>query len=207
MADIPSLVQSVITGLVAGGATAATTVGASWRSFKQRLAALEEKVGSPGSSTEARTGLFLALHNLEASLRTPLTDLAETVRKLRREVDTWADEPPDWAHRLVRGGARSTSVNMEIFQEIEGRWEARLKSLTDRVKHLEEQLDDHTRRAKRDGYVPMDEYQEDSRKRAMEIAKIRENLSVTNGFLKGVMASMGYIDPEEPPTNPGGRRK
>jgi len=208
MADLVPLIQSIVTGLIAGGATAATTVGASWRDFKKRLTALEEKVGNPGSSTEAKTGFFLAIQNLEASLRNPLNELGDKVAKLRREVDNWADDPPDWMHRLVRSKTSSQSFNLEIFQELEGKFEARVKSLSERTKHLEEALDEHTRRSKRDGYVTIEEYQEDSRKRGEEIAKIRENLSVTNGFLRGVMGAMGYIDHEEPPTVPGtGRRK
>lgn len=209
MSDLVPLVQSIVTGLIAGGASAATTVGASWRDFKKRLTALEEKVGNPGSSTEAKTGFFLAIQNLEASLRNPLTELGDKVVKLRREVDNWADDPPDWAHRLVRSKTNSTSVNLEIFQELEGRFDARVKSLADRVKRMEETLDEIARRSKRPpGFVTVEEYQDDSRKRGEEIAKIRENLSVTNGFLRGVMATMGYIDHEEPPTMPGtGRRK
>ena len=71
MADTTPLIQSIFTGLLAGGASAATTIGASWRDFKSRLAALESKVGVPGSSMENSTGLFLAVRNLEASLRAP----------------------------------------------------------------------------------------------------------------------------------------
>ena len=195
MTDLTSLVQSVVTGLIAGGATAATTVGASWRDFKKRLTSLEERVGHAGSSTEAKTGFFLALHNLEASLRGPLTELTERFNKFRREVDGWADDPPDWAHRLVRTKTGS-STNLEFFTELEGRLDARVKSLAERIKRLEENLEEHLRKVKRDELITLDEYQADSRKRSEEIAKIRENLSTTNAFLKGVMAAMGYIDHE-----------
>jgi hypothetical protein len=206
MDDISSIVQTVVTGLLAGGASAVTTVGASWKDFKKRLAALEEKVGHPGTSTEVRTGFFFVIHNLEESLRTQVNEVVDGHKKLRREVDGWSDDPPAWAQRLVRSRTGS-SINLEIFQELEGRVDARIKSLNERVKHLEESLDEQTRRAKRGEYISEEEYKEDSRKRSEELAKIRENLSVTNGFLRGVMAAMGYIDNEEPPTSPGVARR
>ena len=51
-------------------------------------------------------------------------------------------------------------------------------------------------------FISRDEYEEDSRRRAVETAKIRENLASANSFLRGVMSALGYIDPEPKPSLP-----
>lgn len=190
MSDLTTIVQGVVSGLLAGGATALTTIGATFRDLKKRIAVLEEKVGNP----DPRTGVYLVIGSA-----------VDDLRKLKREIESWPDSPPDWMLRLIRSRANSSSMNLEIFQELEGRVEARFKGLTDRIRSLEEQLEEHTKRTKNVG-ISRSEYDEDSKHRAEEIAKVRENLSVTNGFLRGVMATLGYLD-DEPPTSPGMRRR
>src|ERR1017187_1728496 len=96
MAVPGDIVTQIISGILTGGAGAATTFLGAFRSLKTRLHAVEDIVGKEEPS---KTGFFLAISALD-----------ETTKKLKREVDSWEDVPPKWAERLM-GRARTNSSN------------------------------------------------------------------------------------------------
>ena len=128
----------------------------------------------------------------------PLTDVTNSFHKLRREVDDWSEEPPTWAQRLVRKTSNA-SINLESFADLEARFDARIKSLDNRVKHLEEAHEDLVRKLARSNYVTQDTHDEDSRKRASDINAIRENVTTTNTLMNGAMFAQGYIERDGSP--------
>lgn len=183
MADTTSILSNVISGLITGGTSMITTVLAVFRDLRKRVHVLEERLGNPGP--EIKSGLFLEV-----------AGLTEALRKLRREIDSWSDEPPSWANRLRRSS--SANLNLEILQDYENRFEQRAKTILDRIKRVEETLEEHEKRSRTGIYITKAEYEEDSRHRAEEISKIQSSLSSANGFLRGMMGALGYLD-ESPP--------
>ena len=213
MSDLSQLVQMVVSGVVTGGAGAATTVLAFFREIRGRIEKLEKMVGSAGSAVDPKTGLFLITDQLSTQVR----GLEESLKKFRRDVDAWEDDPPEWLARVL---TRRTGLSSFSLDEIEQHFEARLKAATDKLKRLEEAISDTQDQVSRlqtemshdmETLVQSKDYEEDSRRRADEIRRIQENLHTANGFLRGVMAALGYTEPpsampsEEPPMLP--RRK
>jgi hypothetical protein len=197
MTDHLTLIQTVISGVLTGGSAAGTTFLAVFKDIKKRLTDLETKVGN--DKTEPKSGLVLAVETL-----------TEQVRKLRREIDSWHEDAPDWVSRAVNRGSRS-SFNMETYQDFEQRVDQRLASFARTLKRLEEDLDQREKRLEDEiersspgvkVFITRQEYEDDSRRRASETAKIRENLAAANSFLRGVMSALGYIDPEPQPPKP-----
>ncbi len=179
MADSTSLITSLISGLITGGTSMLTTVMAVFRDLRKRVTILEDRLGK--SDMDSKSGLFLEV-----------SQLADALRKLRKEIDSWSDSPPSWANRLRRSS--SASLDLEILQDYENRFEARSKTLLDRVKRIEEALEEHEKKSRVANFITKSEYEEDSRHRAEEIAKIQASLSSANGFLRGVMSALGYLD-------------
>ncbi len=215
MADLWS---SLISGALTGGAGAATTVFAFFRDARKRLDMLEKAVGTPGSAVEPKTGLYALWANIAEAVK----QQDDSQRKLRRELEDWHDEPPDWLARALNRRALSSS-NLEQQQEFEQRVDQRIKMATDRVRHLEEAFDalserlnamadrivrdssDKLLKDAEDRFVDVQSYEEEARKRTEEIRKIQENLHAANGFLRGVMAALGYLDPDStPPSSSAG---
>lgn len=208
MAD-PTIIQTIISGLVSGGAGAATTMLAFFKEMRGRIERLEKSVGTQGSAVEPRTGLYL----LVAQLGDQVKIVEDALKQFKREVDRWEDDPPEWLTRALNRRVQATSFNAEQFENFEQRVEQRVKLASDRVKRLEEslahvqaQVEDLPDRLARDGdrYVDAETYEQESRKRADDIRRIQENLNTANGFLRGVMAALGYLDPPpaSPPTPP-----
>lgn len=191
MTDHLSIVQSVISGVLTGGTAAGTTFLSVFKDIKKRIGELEARVGN--EKTEPKTGFYLSFELL-----------SENVRRMRREIDGWRDDPPDWAVRV----SRRSSVTMERDAEIEQRVEQRLKAFTQTIRHMEERLEEReheidnlkrTLPAKKGvavDFITREEYEEDSKRRALEMIKVRENLASANTWLRGVMTTIGAIDSE-----------
>ncbi len=180
MADSSTLV-AIISGLVSGGSSAATTFMAAFQSIRKRLKDLEDSLGS---NEDPKTGLHLVVERLD-----------ETVRKVKREIDSWQDEPPDWMIRLVNRAARGGSINTEFHRELEQRVESMYRANTASLRRVQEDLD--ALRKTLDNYIERAEYEKDARARSDELSKVREQLATSNGLLRGVMSALGYIDPEK----------
>lgn len=196
MADPTSIIQSVISGVLTGGASAGTALLAVFKDIKKRLAEVEAKVGS--DKADPKTGIYYSLEVLN-----------DSVRRLRRDIDGWRDDPPDWLVRLVQSAARRSSVSMEHQHELEQRVEQRLRAFAQTLKRLEEDLDAREQRledaVERSNpgarvFVTREEYENDSLRRAAEMSKVRENLASSNVWLRGVLTALGYIDSEPTPT-------
>lgn len=189
-ADPLSIISSIASGLLTGGASAGTTFLAVFRDIKKRITDLEKKLGDEDS--EPPTGVYFTLDSLTKS-----------VRALRNEISSWRDEPPDWLVRIVQRANRG-SMNLEHWSEFEQRIEQRLNNLRSSLQRLEEEIDRKANRLEDEigksspelsAFVTREEYQRDSVRRADEMRKIRENLKSANSFLKGVLTALGYIDP------------
>lgn len=213
-----SLIGTIVSGVLSGTAGAATTMLAFFKEMRGRIEKLERAIGNPGSAVEPRTGLYLLI----AQLVDKATVFEDTQKKFRREIDGWEDEPPEWLSRALNRRVSSASIDESQFAEFEKRVDQRVKILTDRVGRLEttisrveELVADLPDQMRHDAekFVDAGTYETESRKRAEEIRKINENLQTANGFLRGVMAALGYLD--APATSPSsapppalpGRRK
>lgn len=187
MADPTNIAQGIITGVLTGGASAATTLLGVFKGLKKRISDLEEAVGS--EEKDPKTGIFYTLEVMNDGLK-----------RLRREIESWRDDPPDW---LVRAAQRRSSVSMEYQTEIEQRVEARLRAFATTLRRYEDEIG--LGNSNRSGFITRAEYEADSRARADEIAKIRNNVASANSLLRGVMADLGHID--EPPVKPTIKKK
>jgi len=188
--DLPTILQGVASGLLTGGASAGTTFLAVFKDIKKRITDLEKGLGD--NDSEPATGLYGTVDGLSKSLRA-----------LRNEIDSWRDSPPDWLVRIAQRANRASQSN-EQLHEFEDRIFQRLKRVEDDLDRREERLHDEIGKSSPEfkTFVHREEYEEDSRRRAVEIRKIHENLKSANSFLRGVMAALGYLDPEPPPSDP-----
>jgi hypothetical protein len=200
MADLTHVIESVVGGLLTGGTSAVTTFLTVVKDTKKRLALLEEKVGT----VDPKTGIYLALSLVE-----------DTTKKLRREVDSWEDDPPDWAKRLLARTRMSSSNDLSGQIQFEDRMDRNMKEFRDRLKRVEDDIEAKIERIEHEvetqlpgqshgRVVSRDEYVKDSQQRAEEMLKIREQLATANGLLRGVLSALGYIDTDKPKL-PGGR--
>jgi hypothetical protein len=193
------LLPQIIAGILTGGAGAATTLLGVFRKTKERLKNLEESLGS---EEPVKTGLFLTVSALE-----------DTVRKIKRELDSWEDDPPKWAERLL-ARARSSSSNdltaqamdVERVERILRAYNERLTRAEDdfeaKIRRIEEEVERELAEEPSGKLLTRDEYMRDSRARAEEMLKIREQLATANGLLRGVMSALGIIDREDSPPPP-----
>ncbi len=188
MSDAP-LIQTIISGVISGGASAGTAFAAVFRDIKKRIKALEEKLGEDGADGDPKTGLFLVVERLD-----------EIARKVKKEMDSWEEDPPEWLLRLVNRAARSSSVNLEHHSELERLVEQRFRTNRESIQRLEQHLRDGQQ--KFEDFIGRGEYEKDARQRSEELSSIREQLATANGLLRGIMTAMGYIDPTK--KRPGG---
>jgi len=190
MADISKILEGVIGGLLAGGISGGSGVVAYFRDLKKRLADLEAKLGT----SEPKTGIYLALWMLE-----------EPLKKIHREMDSWEDDPPEWAKRLLSRSRVSSSTDLGQQVEFEGRIMLALRQYNDRIKRIEDDFDSKIDRIERDverhisegpdgKMLTRAEYVADSRERAAEMLKLRQELATANGLLRGVMSGLGYLE-------------
>jgi chromosome segregation ATPase len=191
-------ITQVISGILTGGAGAATTLLGAFRKTKARLHALEEAIGK---EEPIKTGVFFTLEILE-----------ENFKRLKREVDSWEDTPPKWAERLM-GRARTNSSNdLTLQRDFEERIERVVRSHNERLSRAEDDFETKIRRIEEDMSRDLDsaveptgklltreEYIRDSQQRSEEMQRVREQLATANGLLRGVMATLGIIDPPKLP--------
>ena len=196
MSDWSNLIQNALAGLLTGGAGATSTLLAFFKDVKKRLENVEKTIGSAGSSIEPKTGFFLLAHQLTDTVES----LREEVKKLRRGFDNLEEDPPEWFTRAMNRRPSYTPSHSEDYEHV-----AKMaKTALDRIKQVEDELErvrDDIDKLSRD-YVGQDKYDHDSTKRAEEILRIRENINTVNGFLRGVMATLGYIDATPTPPSP-----
>lgn len=169
MADNPDIVKAIVSGLVTGGVSAVTTLLTVFQSLKSRVKHLEDTLGS---QTDPKSGLYLSVATLEDSLR-----------RLKRDLDAWEDNPPDWAKRLVQRAKVNASSDLNTVVDIESRVDARLRSFNERLATLE--------KTEGSAGLTREEFLDDSKARAAEISEIRENIAAVNGLLKGVLVALG----------------
>lgn len=175
-----SLLQTILSGVLSGGGSAATAFLAVFAGIKKRLKELEDKLGS---DEDPKTGLHLVIERMD-----------ETLKKLKREIDGWHDDPPEWLVRIVTRAARSSSVNLEHHHELETLVDQRYKANAAGIRRLEEQLERLEKSL--DDYISKADFERDGRGRSEELAKVREQIATSNGLLRGVMSALGYIDPK-----------
>jgi gas vesicle protein len=202
MGEPSELVPQIIAGILSGGAGAATSLLGVFRKTKERLKALEESVGK---EEPIKTGLFLTVQALE-----------DTVKKMKREMESWEDDPPKWAERLLARGRAGSNHDLAAQVQFEERVDRTIRSYNERLARAENDLESRIRRIEEDverdlasepdgKLLTREEFLRDSRLRAEEMHKLREQLATVNGLLRGVMAALGIIDPEPgspPPPRP-----
>lgn len=198
MADLSAIVETIVSGLAGGAASGATSILAWAKDIRKRLTTLEEKVGS---NTDPKTGLHQSVVLLE-----------ELLKRLKRDIEGWEDDPPEWAKRLVSRTRATSSMGLDHLLEVETRLDQKIRTFNERVKSVEEELDDALTKLKRieadfadfERLLTREEYERDAKAKSEEILRIRESLATANGLLRGVMAAMGIVD--EPKKDPARTR-
>lgn len=199
MSEPNEIIPQVIAGILSGGAGAATSLLGVFRKTKERLKKLEEAVGK---EEPTKTGLFETVGAIE-----------ETVKKIKRELESWEDDPPKWAERLLGRVRQSSSSDLAGQAQFEERIERSLRSFNERLSRAEDDLDTKMRRVEENvarsiseepsgKLLTREEYLRDSRMRAEEMLKLREQLATVNGLLRGVMSALGIIDPHTGGSDP-----
>ena len=171
------LVQ-VVSSVLSGGASAATAFAAVFKDITRRLNALEEKLGS---DEDPQTGLFLKVERTD-----------ETLRALKREVERWQDDPPDWLVRLIRRTITSNSMTFVFSDEQERAMDHRFKSLSSSLARLDNDMKSLSEAT--EDSVKRHDYDKDLLDRSKELSSIREQIATSNGLLRGIMSALGYID-------------
>lgn len=171
MAVNTDIVKAVVSGLVTGGASALTTFLTVFQNLKNRVKYLEDTLGS---TTEPRTGLALRIATLEDGLR-----------QLLRDIDSWDDQPPDWVKRFVQRAKLNASSDLSTLVDIESRVDTRLRSFQERLSVLEREGTPDA------STVTREEFLEDSRQRAIEMGRLREDIAAVNGLLRGILVALG----------------
>ena len=188
MSDWPHLIQTLLGGVLSGGATAGTTVLTYLKDQRTRLEALEGVIGTPGSSVKPKTGIFVLFDQHDQNL----TRLQESLRKLKTEVDGWSEDPPAWVFRAVN--RRSTLPDPDDIGLKVQRLGARLEDLQDQLNKLGGQL-----KTLSSDYVDRNTYEDDTQERATQIRRIEADLARATGFLEGVMTTLDYKSKTIPP--------
>ena len=190
MFDPQILIETIISGIVSGGGSAFTAFAAVFHDIKKRLKALEDSIGNDGTDDKPKTGLYSVVDRLN-----------ENTHKIKREIESWQEDPPEWLLRQVNRAARTSSVNIESHAEMERILEQRFRTISMNIQRLEERIEVNQ---KLSNCVIQVEYERDNLKRAQEMASFKEQLATVNGLLRGIMVAMGYIDPPaESKSRPG----
>ena len=178
--------QEVITGILTGGAGALTSLLGGFRTLQKKLADLEEAVGKTEPN---KSGLHLAVYLVE-----------DAMKRLRRDIESWEDQPPRWAERLIARARGGSSNDLTAQLQFEERIAATLRSYNDRLGRVQDEQEALLRRLEAitvpDDCLSRDEYLQDSRQRAEDMIRVREQIATANGLLRGVMSAMGMLDPE-----------
>jgi enamine deaminase RidA (YjgF/YER057c/UK114 family) len=117
--------------------------------------------------------------------------LDELVRKLKREIEHWQDEPPEWIIRTIRR-TLATNSNLGLHPEQEHLVDQRFKSLAQALSRLEHDVE--ALGETMTDYVKRHDYDKDLLDRSEELSAIREQIATSNGLLRGIMSALGYID-------------
>lgn len=194
MADISKYIEPIVSGILAGGASGVSSVLAFAKDLKKRLTELETKLGQ---SEEPKTGIFLALWTVEESLK-----------RLKRQIEGWEDDPPEWAKRLVSRSRSNSTMSLDQIVEVENRIDGKIRTFNERIKTYQDNIENLASRLRKleaaleedekpdsGKLITRAEYERDSKVRTEELLKIRESLASANGLLRGVMAAFGYLDP------------
>jgi predicted RNase H-like nuclease (RuvC/YqgF family) len=189
MAIDTTVIQTILSGVLSGGGSALTAFAATFRDIKKRLKSLEEKVGDDGADGDPKTGLYLVVERLD-----------EIARKVKKELDSWEEDPPEWLLRLVNRAARASSVNLESHSEMERLIEQRFRTNAQNIQRLEEKIE--SLQGTIEDYIGRAEYEKDARQRSQDLSAVREQIAASNGLLRGIMTAMGYIDQTK--KRPGG---
>lgn len=200
MPDWAKAWEALAAGLVTGSFSAASTLWAMLHSFRERISAVETKLGKPSGPIEAASGFHLAIERLQEAIK----KIDDSFRDFRTtEHDRVLKEVRDELEKFNRDlrdefdlGPRRASWTNETDQ-MDARFDVRFKALDQKFQSALDRLE-----ARRD-VVSRAEYEGDSRRRASELASIRESLAATNGLLKGTMAAVGILDLDGSP----GRRQ
>jgi len=177
MSDTADLVKNIVVGIISGGTTAGGAFFATQGSLRKKIEAVETQLGS---SNDPKSGLHLTVANLE-----------ELVKRLRKDLDEFEDSPPAWVVRLMSRTRTQSGLNLEIVEGLEDK----IRMVVDRVKRIEDAFDSR--------YVSRSEYENDDRERAKEVAKLREEMQITNGMLRGMITMLGMKIPENKSRPPG----
>jgi hypothetical protein len=150
-----------------------------FKDISKRLNTLESKLGA---SEDPKTGLFLSIERLD-----------DLTKKLKREIEHWQDEPPEWLTRTIRrtlaanpGYHPDPDLDLRSFKSLS----SALARLEKDVEVLSETMSD---------YVKRHDYDKDLLDRSKELSSIREQLATSNGLLRGIMSALGYVDDKPKP--------
>jgi hypothetical protein len=185
MIDPQTLIETIVSGILSGGGSAVTAFVAVFRDIKKRLKTLEDSVGNDGSDSKPKTGLYDIVDRLN-----------DNTHKLKKEIEAWQEDAPEWLIRQINRASRSSSLNLEGHAELERIMDQRFRSAAMNLQRVEERLD---ALQKSSNYVTQLDYARDNLKFVRDVATVKEQLATVNGLLRGIMVNMGYLDPPAEP--------
>ena len=174
---VDSLVETILSGVLTGSATAGASVLGFFREMKKRLADLETKVGS----FEDRKGLVYSVHLMDESVKT----LEDGLKKFKREVDNWDEHPPEWVQLLRR--RTTSSVDLIEHQDFErgfNGFNGRLRDFDERLRRYEDDLGKIARKLS----LLEEQLRDSDANRSREISAVREGIASINGLMRGLQS-------------------
>jgi hypothetical protein len=163
-----TLLGSLITAILSGGGTAFTTVFALFKDLRKKVEELEKKVGS----FESKTGISYAVVKLEESLKDLRRDTDETTDARRRRPSFLSFDDMLEA---------DTNALPSLVHRIKG-FEAKLREVEENLQRIE---------LKVNRMVSESDFESADRKRAEEIAGVRNTVFEVKGLLQGLHMALG----------------
>lgn len=176
--SIPDNLLEYIVTAIMGGGTAASTVLAFFTDAKRRLDELEKRLGS----ADTKTGLVNSVDVLE-----------EDVKRIRTELDDWAQSPPDWVVQAINAAKRRSAPTYleEELTSIAGQIrsaERRLKELEDLMKTRFREIEDRL-----DGYVSTSDFDVADEQTNKEMVELRTTMAEIKGLLQGLQSALDLM--------------
>jgi hypothetical protein len=179
-----NIVQSIVSGLLAGGSVASTAVIGLSRNTFERIKKLETIVGQDG---DPPTGLYLMVHGIN-----------EKIKGIKYELSLFSDDhPPEYLIRTVKRIISSNSLNLEQRNELENLLDHRLKSYTNSIRRLEEKIDALDEKIESLDCEKCCHHDPSDNNDQSELAIIKDQLTVFNSALNSIITALNNSNLEQ----------
>ena len=189
MTDIPTLLQSILPGVISGGGAALSAVYSFIQSTKKEILEIKNRIGS----LDTRTGIVYDLNNLTLSV----SQLKDQVQVALKQINDLTTRDSDlgverWSKHPALATHTTDSFNGEVILQKVTFIENKVRDLEERAERVESK----TRK-----FVTEDDFDQADRQRAEEIATVRTALAEVKGLLMGLQQALQMISRMGSPSN------